>query len=612
MLILTNKSQGNLFTEDGVLVEKISEVKLIDGLWTTIIQINCPPKPDIKQWLDLLSHLITQPGEDAVHQDDLEYWSSRITKLRHWHDFTDIDDSYLTEGIKYVGKTRVKRGLIDLVGSVGKALFGIATDADMDALRHAVDETKQGVEALYSNQRKMLSVFNKTRDAIDQNTLKIRDIQDEIQYLLTAVEEEMSDIDFLQQELRYATWARRIDVSLSQLETLMNEYQSHRQLYHTQRIALERGWLTEDILPVRILSIILTEISKTNMRVLPYHWYYQSLTIYPIWQLQNELTFQVLIPGLRDNDFIAYHLRYFNVPLADGHLRRIDGRDHIVINTVNGHSFVPTEDNCFGVNPVVCRPPIMNLMDTCESDLISASLTKKCNFLISERLNETISVSQRKSQLNEIILVGYVPTQVTKRCLGQAPIQILINGPSIIHLNSNCSIETPEWRIVNVKEFTTEISLTFPEYIELPKLNITWPKTLSKKVTQKFEHTSTTSLKWEELPDLEEPVFTIFHQSFWKKYGIPLFIGLAGFMVAAFIVLIICLKRRGSRKSQLATQVPDSIVTEPLTMHYRSNTGRISPGSMIENVPYVMDMTPKRFHNPYDKARALLKNVTEN
>ena len=78
-------SNDNLFTRDGVLVQKRGDVKTLSGVWTIYITINPPPHPQVTDRLKHLAQIIQGPSLSALDIDaSVEQrflWLSRLNRL---------------------------------------------------------------------------------------------------------------------------------------------------------------------------------------------------------------------------------------------------------------------------------------------------------------------------------------------------------------------------------------------------------------------------------------------------------------------------------------------------------------------------------------------------
>ena len=499
-LLTVGITSADLFKDDGVLVSQLGTVREIEGVWTVIVVIHPPVMPNLLPWSESVGQAIFGNSSDRLSEDDKLLWEARLQRILNIQTLDDIDyvgqinnpeghsrmrRSLLTGLFKLArGITRVagscglirddhpvhdimdnmensrrrmrqrrsllingtndtlqrsKRGLVDIVGHVAKSLFGVATSDDIAMLKQAIKESQHNSRVMFHNQEQLLTVFNKTRDYIENNQQSITEIEVEIQQMFRRVQDESNRTNALTRSVNSLIMARKIDSTLEQMEAIVADFISKSHVFHLQRMQLERGWLTEDILPPRILGNILRQIQSNHMGTLPPHWYYQYVRVESMWERPNQLAFRVVIPALSAEEFLHYGFKYFYVPVGN-HLRVLSGRDEIVVNTATGHSFVPVRENCIGRDPTVCRPYKVDMHDNCETSLVSGSGFEQCVFLFEDRGNRTIDVYQDSVRAQEIIVVGYRPTNVIRRCIGEPAEQISVFGPTIINLDQNCNL----------------------------------------------------------------------------------------------------------------------------------------------------------------------------
>ena len=249
-----------------------------------------------------------------------------------------------------------------------------------------------GSLVLYHNQQKFLSVFDKTRDYIKQNNDHIQDIEIEMRRLFQIASEEANHTNQLQQSLNSLVLARKVDLNIQQMETVVHTFLIKKQLFHHQKVQLERGWLTEDILPSRILNFVLRQVQAQHMKTLPLVWYYQHLRVTSLWQYQQKLVYWVMIPGLSRDEYLYYGLRYFCVPVGSDHLRRIEGKSNVAGNTINGYSFDPCASQCLDSEPAVCIPGKLEVHETCKVRLVSGAIGDSCEIIITSMENKTLEL----------------------------------------------------------------------------------------------------------------------------------------------------------------------------------------------------------------------------
>ena len=149
-------------------------------------------------------------------------------------------------------------------------------------------------------------------------------------------------------------------------------------------------------------------------------------------------------------------------------LRKILGRNEIAINTAMGHSFIPSNECCAGVGPLVCYPSAVELHGNSKSSLISGMVDAGCHFEVMQWSNDSLSLYRHGNDNSEIILIGHEPTEIVTRCIGQSARKMVISGLTIVQLETNCNLETEGWRIPGIRRVSQGLDLQFHWYLQLP------------------------------------------------------------------------------------------------------------------------------------------------
>lgn len=71
---------------------------------------------------------------------------------------------------------RKRRGLIPILGDIGKSLFGLATEEDVAKLRDALETNRRYTDAVHHDQGKLLSVINATRAETVRNRKTLEEL----------------------------------------------------------------------------------------------------------------------------------------------------------------------------------------------------------------------------------------------------------------------------------------------------------------------------------------------------------------------------------------------------------------------------------------------------
>ena len=146
---------------------------------------------------------------------------------------------------------------------------------------------------------------------------------------------------------------RYIDQNLQLMSEVFREWRLQWQLWHRQKLQMERGYLTEDILMPRYLGHILTEIERLHYGTLSTDWYYRHVQIAPVLFSESSMVYRASIPMLSMDRFLVYGLRYYPVPMKNGYSRKVLGKDTVAIESSDGSWFYPESSVCVGGQPMV-------------------------------------------------------------------------------------------------------------------------------------------------------------------------------------------------------------------------------------------------------------------
>jgi hypothetical protein len=238
--------------------------------------------------------------------------------------------------------TREKRGLITIVGVLGKQLFGLQTEQDAKELQKAITANRDGLEVISHISNKMLSIINVTRLQMIENRKSINDLIDVTKGLK----------DYLEKR----TISYHLILKLQLLEISVGDLERERDRMFRMRKDLERGFLSEDMLPLDELRELANSplIPKGNSFVTPIVWYYSNLKVH-IMQVDEELVYSIDLPLVSEEHAFATQFKSFPAPnveknvtiqvdVNDSHLFKIHSNQVIKLPTecmVNDHLCVP-------------------------------------------------------------------------------------------------------------------------------------------------------------------------------------------------------------------------------------------------------------------------------
>ena len=495
-------TEADLFSIDGVWVERHGEVRTVSGLWRVLITLQPPRRPDTQAWAGPLRASLRR-AQAHTTVEDREIWEYRLANLDARRDLpVDDPQAPATVAAPTGHGGRVKRGLLNFVGELSRVLFGTATSDEVHALQESIKRLQDGMTVLHHNTRVMVSIMNQTRRYVRENRLDLRAVQAETMRLDQLARVTARRVHALELYQSRAQIRRQIDLAIQQMEMAIADYRLQRRIFHRQRLQMERGWLTEDILPRAALRQILAKIQASPGGVLRPEWYYQHIPVNPLWGVGNALIFQAAIPVLTPHQYLRYTFRYLPVPLGNRHLRQVVGRDDLAINAMTGFGFTPRD--CIEGSPTVCNPGIETTGPTCEAALVMGQTADACQVTVTKRGLLTSEV-YRPPRRAFILLSAYAPTELTLHCRGKMARRWTTSGPSKIAVPPECVVSSPTWRVTGTREEHRTLCLEPPRPIELPQLKLNWTTVVPAAIDENLRFRDRIEVPLAELDALRDP-----------------------------------------------------------------------------------------------------------
>ena len=495
-------TEADLFSIDGVWVERHGEVRTVSGLWRVLITLQPPRRPDTQAWAGPLRASLRR-AQAHTTVEDREIWEYRLANLDARRDLpVDVPQAPATVAAPTGHGGRVKRGLLNFVGELSRVLFGTATSDEVHALQESIKRLQDGMTVLHHNTRVMVSIMNQTRRYVRENRLDLRAVQAETMRLDQLARVTARRVHALELYQSRAQIRRQIDLAIQQMEMAIADYRLQRRIFHRQRLQMERGWLTEDILPRAALRQILAKIQASPGGVLRPEWYYQHIPVNPLWGVGNALIFQAAIPVLTPHQYLRYTFRYLPVPLGNRHWRQVVGRDDLAINAMTGFGFTPRD--CIEGSPTVCNPGIETTGPTCEAALVMGQTADACQVTVTKRGLLTSEV-YRPPRRAFILLSAYAPTELTLHCRGKMARRWTTSGPSKIAVPPECVVSSPTWRVTGTREEHRTLCLEPPRPIELPQLKLNWTTMVPAAIDENLRFRDRIEVPLAELDALRDP-----------------------------------------------------------------------------------------------------------
>ena len=149
LLLKCGTVHADLFSDDGVLVIKGGDLRVVSGYWTGLVTIQPPQPPDHRLWLS--SDHTRQFIEEHTPELDssvVHAWIAHLDGISVTRDIPvdHMDTALAGLDIFDMGLNgRPRRGLFDAIGKLSRALFGTVMHSDIDTLRKAIDDTRDQV-----------------------------------------------------------------------------------------------------------------------------------------------------------------------------------------------------------------------------------------------------------------------------------------------------------------------------------------------------------------------------------------------------------------------------------------------------------------------------------
>ena len=212
---------ADLFSIDGVWVERHGEVRTVSGLWRVLITLQPPRRP---AWAGPLRASLRRA---QVHTtvEDREIWEYRLANLDARRDLpVDVPQAPATVAAPTGHGGRVKRGLLNFVGELSRVLFGTATSDEVHALQESIKRLQDGMTVLHHNTRVMVSIVNQTRRYVRENRLDLRAVQAETMRLDQLARVTARRVHALELYQSRAQIRRQIDLAIQQMEMAIADY----------------------------------------------------------------------------------------------------------------------------------------------------------------------------------------------------------------------------------------------------------------------------------------------------------------------------------------------------------------------------------------------------
>lgn len=414
------------------LLKTEHDVRELRGVWTLLITFPDVPllSNDIIRSILHVRTLLQEWKIPAIHNKQRDFWITYLMDLLHRVQSSDFG-------------TRRRRALLPFIGRLGKSLFGLSTSEDYAALRSAVHRDREYAEAIHHDQEKLLSVINITRvqwlrdrHLLDAVVNRTRVLASHLTVLRTA----MTDIGWLNAMAELHSHVFHLIQKVGALER-------RRMRYYQARHDLERGTLSELLLPIRDIRKLASAegLPQGTRFVTPLLWYYRH-AITEILTGTRDLTYVVRLPLVSGKHIRAVEVKSFPVPnLKSNTTLQLEVSKVVYDDPSTGLTQGLQMSSCMGRDPLVChRAPEVRVDQTAHRCLrllyVAQSAEHVCKVFVRPR-----SVFNDKFYMhgiNDYVLVTW-GTRIGDRC-DRSGTRSLSPGVYRVQWSGNCTLCTTE------------------------------------------------------------------------------------------------------------------------------------------------------------------------
>ena len=413
----------------GVLAEQHGSAGIVLARWTVIFTLQPPSITDVSPWLEHLRHEIAQVSgklivigpnvSDAFRRrlQLLEYrWSDRV-QLHH-------------------------QRLINFIGDAGKALFGLATSADVARIRHHQREAEAGMKVLYHNQQGLVSVLNLTRLQTVRN-------HEDIQHLHEAYKGLVGDHAVLFTRLYALEVVNALMSLFDQVDLMIDIVSDQWRRYHLMHEALRNGHLSLLVFSDTVFSEVLANFPDTGTKM-PIDWYRTYANVRAVSVTASETVAVCDLWIRRPELYTRWTLRSYWTAM-DNMFTRLTVQPERLVDDTHANYMVP--DACMGSSPAMCA--VSRETDPCEQALFNGDAPGCPREWV-----KTISTVVERLKDNVYIIQPNVTLSLGVQCESDYPTTMTFVAPTLLELTRVCLVTWPGGRSLPVIHKAAHYNMT--------------------------------------------------------------------------------------------------------------------------------------------------------
>ena len=442
--------------KDGVVVQERGTVHAQSGDVTLYVTI---PLPDESQYLGEFRSIVGSTQNTVIA---LETWQNN-TQI---HVGTiDLLKKRVARMVEFArGNRRARRALLDIFGTLSKALFGTATEADVQLVRSMVDNLAQEQTKLVTAHNQMVGTVNHVITELNNLNEFVAEISQGLDYLKLTIPLLTNITLALDRTLQLEGMISWLEDAEHDIGQALDKQK--RRIDHCQG-----GIVSEELVP-NSFNDLRKELGVE--KVLPNSWYYQNLKVDYYFEDRGAVVCKIQVPTIHDEQYLLYQINTFPVR-KDDLVLRVYHDVQVAIGTSNGLVFYA--DNCMGQQPQVCHPGLVLDRDqeSCVRAMAHGSDQGKqsCPVHVS-----TIDRSHSLMGVGRNLFAVYMKdVSYSYRCPGERNVLgDLVEGLYVILLEARCVFDTQEWFLEGMEHRTHQstLNLTQVQFPTFPELSLNW------------------------------------------------------------------------------------------------------------------------------------------
>ncbi len=474
-LAVTGVSVKRSTIRQGVVTAAIGTSQVAQAEWTAIIILQAPIAPPMKEWVATVYARLVR-ARKFLTPGDMNYTLNKLIKLDSGHDgprlILDADMPATLSGRRLLG-------LLNVVGSIGHSLFGLATDDQVRSLSDELKVAERGVSVLHHNQQKLLSVVNLTRRFMAENRQDIGQLQERAVLLTESLRQTLGKVADLRLLIDQVKVARHFEHWVASLEIVESQYRHEVRQFLRAREALEWGRLSENILSPPQLEAMLLRLSHHG-GIKKASWYYQTTPVELMQASAGRLMFRVRLWATLPAVFSMYKFKSFPV-IRKGYAVRVLPREIMAVDRRRPRMFAPLD--CRGSDQIVC---VVRAMENagCELNILMEH-AHKCPMEIL-RLDEEVRLVPWST--GRWVISSLRAVQVELFCNTDEPVVLTVNGTELWSVGSGCTLKTGRVVTHQMDTFITTGKLEF-ETLRFPNISYEIPDVIIDSLPSVFKTT---------------------------------------------------------------------------------------------------------------------------